>query len=58
MDTYSFTGYIKIDDIYKDIGKDFQTSFDTTNYKLDRPLSQRKNRKVIGLLKDKLGGKS
>ena len=58
MDTHSSTVYIKTDDIYKDIGKDFQTSFDTSNYELDRPLSKGKNKKVIGLLKDKLGGKS
>ena len=51
MDTESFIAYIKTDDIYKDIAKDVETRFDTSNYGLDRAL------KVIGLMKDELGGK-
>ena len=31
--------------------------FDTSNYDLDRPLSKGKNKKLIGLMKDELGGK-
>ena len=31
--------------------------FDTSNYKLDRPLPKGKNKKVIGLMKDELGAK-
>ena len=46
----------KKDDIYKDIVEDVETSFDTSNYELDRPLPKGKNN-VIGLVKDKLGGK-
>ena len=57
MDTDSFTVYIKTDDIYKDIVEDVETRFDTSNYKLDRPLPKGKNKKVIGLMKDELGGK-
>ena len=30
--------HAKTDDIYKDIAKDFQTRFNTSNFKLDRPL--------------------
>ena len=30
--------------------------FDTSNYEVKRPLPSEKNKKVIGLLKDKLGG--
>ena len=45
MDTYSFTVYIKIDDIYKDIVEDVETRFDTSNYELDRPLPKGKNKK-------------
>ena len=30
--------------------------FDTSNYEVDRPLSTGKNKKVIGLMKDELGG--
>ena len=51
------TLYIKIDDTYKDIAKDVETRFDTSNYELDRSLPNRKNKKVIGLMKDELGGK-
>ena len=49
MDRCSFTIFIEADDIYKDIAKD------TSNYKLDRPKGN--NKKVIGLMKDELGGK-
>ena len=31
MDKDSFIVYIKIDDIYKDIAKDVETRFDTSN---------------------------
>ena len=31
MDTDSFIVYIKTDDIYKDIAKDVETRFDTSN---------------------------
>ena len=49
--------YIKTDDIYKDISEDFETRFGTSIYELDRPLSEAKDKKVIGLIEDKLGGK-
>ena len=47
----------KTDGIYKDIPEDVETRFDTSNYELGRPLPKRKNKKVIGLMKDELGGK-
>ena len=50
--------YIKRDNTYKDIVEDVETRFDTSNYELDRPLSKIKNKKLIGLKKDKLDGKS
>ena len=53
MDTDSFTIYMKIEDTYVDIVKDFKTRFDTSNYELDRPLPRGKNGKVIGLMKEK-----
>ena len=56
IDTDSFIVYIKADDIYKDTSDDIETRFDTSNYELDRPLPKGKNKKVIGLLNDKLGG--
>ena len=49
--------YIKTDDIYKDIAEDVKTSFDTSDCELDRPFPEGKNKKVIGLMKDELGGK-
>ena len=44
------------DDIYKDIA-DVEARFDTSSYELNRPLPKGKNKKVIGLMKDKLAGK-
>ena len=45
MDTDSFIAYIKTDDIYKDIAKDFETRYDTLNYELDKPLPKQKIKK-------------
>ena len=45
LDTASFIVYIKTDEIYKDIAEDFERRFDTSNYKLDRPLPKRKKKK-------------
>ena len=56
MDTDSFNVYIKTHDIYKDIAGDVETRFDTSNIEIDRPLPKGKNKKVIGLMKDELGG--
>ena len=57
MDTDSFIVYRKTDDIYKDIARDVETRFNTSNYKLDRPLPKGENKKGIGLMKDELGRK-
>ena len=56
MDTDSFIVYVKTDDIYKDIAKDIETRFGTSNFELDRPLPKGKNKKVTGLMKDELSG--
>ena len=42
MDSDSFIVVIKTDDIYKDIAKDVESRFDTSNYELDRPLPKEK----------------
>ena len=34
MDTDCFIVYIKIDNIYKEIAKDLETRFDTSNFQL------------------------
>ena len=57
MDTDSFVMHIKANDFYKDIASDVENRFDTSNYELNRPLPTGKNKKVIGLMKDELGGK-
>ena len=58
MDTDSFIAYIKTDYIYEDIAEDVETRFDTSNHELDKSLPKGKNKKVFGLMKDELGGKS
>ena len=50
-------GYIKTDTIYKEVTENVETRFDTSNYELDKPFSKGKNKKAIGWMKDKLGGK-
>ena len=57
MDTDSFIMNIKTEDFYKDIANDVENRFDTSNYEVNRPLPTGKNKKVIGLMKDELGGK-
>ena len=47
---------MKTDYIYKDIAGDVETRFDSSTYELDRSLPKGKNKKVIGLMKDELGG--
>ena len=63
MDTDSLIYDIKTDDFYKDIAEDVQDRFDTSSYNPDgsdllrhRPLPVGLNKKVIGLMKDELGG--
>ena len=56
MDTNSFIMNIKTNDFYKDISDDVDNRFDTSNYEVKRPLPIGKNKKVIGLMKDELGG--
>ena len=59
MDTDSFVYEIETEDFCKDIAKDVEKKFDTSGYSKDdkRPLPIGKNKKVIGLKKDELGGK-
>ena len=57
MDTDSFIINIKTEDFYEDIADDVEKIFDTSDYEFNRPLPAGKNEKMIGLMKDKLGGK-
>ena len=56
MDTDSLVYHIKTEDFYADIADDVQKRFDTSGYIPDRPLPVGLNKKVIGLMKDELGG--
>ena len=58
MHTDSFIIHVKTEDIYKDIAEDVEKRFDTSNIEIDRPLLIRKNKKVIGLMKDESGGQT
>ena len=56
IDTDSFIINIKTNED-EDIASDVENRFDTSNYEVNRPLPLGKNKKVIGLMKDELGGK-
>ena len=57
MYTDSLIMNIKTNDFYKDISYDVDKRFDTSNYECNRPLPTGKNKKIIRLMKDELGGK-
>ena len=59
MDTDNFVIHIIIEDFYEDIANYVERWFDTSNYDYNdkRLLPIGKNKKVIGLFKDELGGK-
>ena len=61
MDTDSFVMHIKTNDFYKDIASDSENRFEVNTSETSalacRPLPTGKNKKVIGLMKDELGGK-
>ena len=44
-------------EIYSHIAKDVENRFYTSNYELNKPLPKGKNKKLISLVKYKLGGK-
>ena len=56
MDADSFVINVKTKDFYKDIAEDVKERFDTSNFSYDRPLPIDMNKKVVGLMKDELGG--
>ena len=59
MDPDSFIIQFKTEDFYKDISGDAKILFDSSNFSEDdnRPLPRGTNKKLIGLMKDELGGK-
>ena len=56
IDTDSFVINIKTKDFYKDIARDVKERFDTSNHIYNRSLPIGVNKKVVGLMKDELGG--
>ena len=56
MDTDSLIYSIETDDFYKDIADDVKDTFDTSGENSNRALPIGLNKKVIGLMKDELGG--
>ena len=56
MDTDSFVINIKTKDFYKDTAENGKERFDTSSYIYDRSLPTGFNKKVVGLMKDELGG--
>ena len=57
MGTDSFIMNIKTNDFYEDIANDVDNRFDISNYEVNRLLPTGKNKKVIGVMKDEVGGK-
>ena len=55
--TDSFIINIKTEDFYKDIADYTEKRFGASNYEVNRLLPTRKDKKGIGLMKDKLGGR-
>ena len=56
MDTNSLVYEIKTKDFYADIVDDIPAGFNASGYCPNRPLPIGLNKKVIGLMKDELGG--
>ena len=56
MDMDSLIYSIETDDFYKDIADDVKDRFNSSGYNTDRPLPVGLNKKVIGLMRDELGG--
>ena len=56
-DTDSIIVHVKTD-VHKDIAEDVAKRFDTLNYEVDKPWTKGKSEKVIGIMKDGLGGQT
>ena len=56
IDTDSLVYQIRTDAFYTDIASEVPARFDTSAHRSDRPLPTGLNKKVIGLMKDEMGG--
>ena len=57
MNKDSFVVHVKAGDIYMNTTEGFETRFDNSNFEIDRTLPKVKSKKLIRLLKHKLGKK-
>ena len=57
MNTDGFIIHIKSKGVYEDIENDVKKRFDRSNFEIVRPVPTGKNKKVVGVMKDKLDGK-
>ena len=57
MDTDTLVYHIKMEDFYANIAGDVKERFDTIGFTEPRPLPMGEKKKVVGLMKDELGGK-
>ena len=57
MDTDSFNVHEKLEDVYEDLAEHVETNFNKMNYRVNIPLPINKNKNVIVIVRDKLGGK-
>ena len=58
-DTDTFIINVETEDFYKDTANDVERWFDTPNFKnVERSIAMGENKKVIGMYKDQLRGKS
>ena len=53
----SFLVHVKFENVYGNLPEDVEITFDTSNYEVNRPLPIGKNKKLMGPMKDELGGK-
>ena len=58
MNRGSLIAYIKTNGVYPNIAEDVETKFETTNYELNRPLPKGKDKKVVNVMTNELGGKT
>ena len=57
MNKDNFIVHVKSEEVSEEIAKHVETKFDRLNYKFYRSLPIRKYKKVIGHMKDELGGR-
>ena len=57
MDKDRFIVHVKTKDFYEDLSEDVEKRFDTSNYEAEKPLAVSINKKVVLLIKHKLGRK-